>query len=165
MSIFSFIAELFQNIFSAVRKAWNHLPEAVRDRIKNGSGIISILSQYIGQDPKLTIATIQANFNVDLDALYSSLSVLAKFWGLTIPETLEDLVVVVQNYLKTLESSEWDRILSTGAQIVADVLTGSSTPFGIISSVIEFVYSEFIKGKDLVLGESPAVATVSEVVG
>lgn len=156
MSIFSFLGQLFTSIFSATRKAWNHLPSQIQDQIKNGSGIINILQQYIGQDPKLTIATLQANLNVNLELLYSSLSVLASYWKLTVPATLEDLVVVIQGYLKNLQDSEWDRVLSTGAQVIADVLTGSTTPFGIISTVIEFVYNEFFRGKEIKLASLAA---------
>jgi len=149
MSIFSFLGELFTKIFSATRRAWNHLPSQIQEQIKNGSGIIHILSNFIGQDPKLTIATLQANLNVNLDLLYSSLSILAGYWKLPVPATLEELIVVIQSYLKSLQDSEWDRVLSTGAQVIADVLTGSATPFGIISTVIEFVYNEFFRGKEI----------------
>jgi len=155
MSVFSFLSHLFTSIFSATRRAWNHLPTNIQDQIKNGSGIINILQQYIGQDPKLTIATLQANISIDLDTLYSTLSILAKFWKLNVPATLEDLIVVIQTYLKGLQDTEWDRVLSTGAQILADVLTGTTTPFGIIASVIEFVYQEFFRGKEIKLAEAP----------
>ena len=159
MSIFSFLGQLFTSIFSATRRAWNHLPSQIQDQIKNGSGVINILSQFIGQDPKLTIATLQANLSIDVDTLYSTLSVLAKYWKLNVPATLEDLIVVIQGYLKTLQDSEWDRVLSTGAQVIADVLTGTTTPFGIISTVIEFVYNEFFRGKDIKLVSLPEPTT------
>lgn len=163
MGIFSFIANLFANIFSAIRREWNSLPSNVQAQIKGGSSAINILSQYIGQDPKLTIATLQANIpNVNLDQWYSMMSVLAKSWNLTIPATLEDLVVSLQTYLKSVEDSEWDRILSGGAQLLADILTGTSTPFGIIVSVIEFVYHEFVKDAPIVFAPIPETI-VSEV--
>lgn len=155
MSIFSFLGDLFTSIFSATRKAWNHIPSTIQSQIKNGSSIINILSQYIGQDPNLTIATLQANISIDVTTLYSTLSTLARYWGLTIPATLPELVLTVQAYLKTLQDSEWDRVLSTGAQVLADVLTGATTPFGIIASVIEFVYNEFIKGGEIKLATLP----------
>jgi len=155
MSIFSFLGELFTSIFSATRRAWNHIPSQIQEQIKNGSGIINILQQFIGQDPKLTIATLQANLPINADLLYSSLSVLANYWKLTVPATLEDLIVVIQEHLKSLQDSEWDRVLSTGAQVVADVLTGSATPFGIISTVIEFVYNEFFRNKEIKLVSLP----------
>jgi hypothetical protein len=154
MSIFSFLGDLFTSIFSATRKAWKHIPTAIQDQIKNGSSIINILSQYAGQDAILTINTLLANIGINEKQLYDTLSVLAKYWGLTIPATLPELIVALQAYLKTLQDSEWDRILSTGAQVIADVLTGSVTPFGVISSVIEFVYNEFIKGKDIKLAQA-----------
>lgn len=154
MSVFSFLGSLFTSIFSATRKAWNHLPQQIQDQIKNGSSIINILSQYAGQDAVLTINTLLANVGINEQQLYDTLSVLAKYWGLTIPATLPELIVALQGYLKSLQDSEWDRILSTGAQVIGDVLTGSTTPFGVISSVIEFVYNEFIKGKDIKLAQA-----------
>ncbi len=158
MSIFSFLGQLFTSIFSATRRAWNHLPANIQDQIKNGSGIIHILSNFIGQDPKLTIATLQANLNIPVDVLYSTLTVLTKYWKLNVPATLEELIAVIQAYLKTLQDSEWDRVLSTGAQVIADVLTGSATPFGIISTVIEFVYNEFFRGKEIQFASLPEAA-------
>jgi hypothetical protein len=159
MSIFSFLGQLFTSIFSATRRAWNHLPPAIQDQIKNGSGAVNILQQYIGQDPKLTIATLQANLDINLELLYSSLSVLANYWKLPVPTTLEELIVVIQGYLKTLQDSEWDRVLSTGAQVIADVLTGSATPFGIISTVMEFVYNEFFRGKEIKVASLPVTTS------
>lgn len=161
MSIFSFLGHLFTSIFSATRRAWNHLPASIQDQIKNGSSIINILSNFSGQDPKLTIATLQANVNIDLNTLYSTLSILAKFWKLDVPATLEELIVILQTHLKSLQDSEWDRVLSTGAQVLADVLTGSATPFGIISTVIEFVYQEFFKGKEIKLAATPGLTTTN----
>ena len=157
MSIWSFLANLFNSLFNATKNAWNHLPSNVQQGIVNGSGIFNIISQYIGQDPKLTIATIQANYpQEDLGQLYTALSAVAKTYGLTIPGTLEDLIVTLQGYIKNLDNNEWARVLSGAAQILADVLTGSSTPFEIIVTVIQWVYTNIVKPKEIVLASIPA---------
>lgn len=162
MGILTFILTFFQDLFSLSRRLWNHLPQSVQDQIKLGPGLINILSQYIGQDPKLTIATIQANFTtIDLNTLYSFIAALAKQWNLTIPATLEESIVIVQNYMKQLQGSEWDRVLSGAAQLIADIATGAGTPFGVIVSVIEFVYREFFQGKDIVLASVPETTKIA----
>lgn len=159
MSIWSFIANLFNSLFNATKNAWNHLPSSVQTGIINGSGIFNVLSQYIGQDPKLTIATIQANYPTEnLDLLYTGLSAVAKTWGLTVPPTLEDLVIVIQTQIKSLDNENWARVLSGGAQILADVLTGGGTPFEIIVTVIQWVFTNLIKPKDLTLVSLPVTS-------
>jgi hypothetical protein len=159
MSIWSFIANLFSDLFSATKRAWNHLPASVQTGILNGSGIFNILSQFIGQDPKLTIATIQANYPAEnLELLYAGLSAVAKTWGLVVPATLEDLVIVIQTHIKSLDNENWARVLSGGAQILADVLTGGGTPFEIIVTLIQWVFTNLIKPKEIQLVPMPPTA-------
>ncbi len=161
MSIWSFLANLFSSLFNATKNAWNHLPSSVQTGILNGSGIFNVLSQYVGQDPKLTIATIQANYpQENLDLLYTGLAEVAKTWGLTVPASLEDLIVVLQEKIKTLDNNNWSRVLSGGAQILADVLTGGGTPFEIIVTVIQWVFTNLIKPKQLTLVPTPTPAPV-----
>jgi len=156
MSIFSFLVNLFSSLFDATKRAWNHLPEQVQTGILNGSGIFNILSQYIGQDPKLTIATIQANYPTEnLELLYDGLAAVAKTWGLTVPPNLEDLIVTIQGKLKSLDDSNWARVISGGAQVLADVLTGSSTPFEIVVTLIQWVFTNLVKPKEIKLAETP----------
>jgi len=156
MSIWSFIANLFSSLFDATKRAWNHLPEQVQTGILNGSGIFNILSQYIGQDPKLTIATIQANYPTEnLELLYDGLAAVAKTWGLTVPPNLEDLIVTIQGKLKSLDDSNWARVISGGAQVLADVLTGGSTPFEIVVTLIQWVFTNLVKPKEIKLAETP----------
>lgn len=156
MSIFSFLGHLFSDLFSATQRAWDKLPANVQSGLLNGSGILNILNQFTGQDPKLTIATIQANYpNENLDAIYSGLSLVAKSYGLDVPATLEDLVMVLQTHLKTIEATAWPAIISGAAGILATVLSGAGTPFEIVSSLLQFVYSNFIKPKDIVLASAP----------
>jgi hypothetical protein len=156
MSIFSFLVNLFSSLFDATKRAWNHLPEQVQTGILNGSGIFNILSQYIGQDPKLTIATIQANYPTEnLELLYDGLAAVAKTWGLIVPPNLEDLIVTIQGKLKSLDDSNWARVISGGAQVLADVLTGGSTPFEIVVTLIQWVFTNLVKPKEIKLAEAP----------
>lgn len=157
MSIWTFLNNLFNALFNATKNAWNHLPQATQQGIINGSGIFNILSQYIGQDPKLTIATIQANYpQENLTLLYSGLSAVADNWGMLIPPALEDLIVAIQVRLKSLDDTNWARTLSGGAQILADVLTGGSTTFEIIVTLIQWVFTNIVKPKEIVLAANPA---------
>lgn len=160
MSIWSFLSNLFGSLFNATKNAWSHLPKDVQTGILNGSGVFNILAQYIGQDPKLTIATIQANYpQEDLALLYTGLSAVAKQYGLTVPPTLEDLIVVLQNYIKGLDNNSWARVLSGAAQILADVLTGGGTPFEIIVTVIQWVFTNLVKPKPIELASVAEMTT------
>lgn len=155
MSIFSFLFNLFSSLFDATKRAWNHLPDDVKQGILNGSGIFNILSQYVGQDAKLTIATIEANYPAESpELLYTGLSAVAKTWGLVVPPTLEELVVVIQTAISKLDNNEWARVLSGAAQILADVLTGGGTPFEVIVTLIQWVFTNLIKPKEIKLAVS-----------
>lgn len=156
MSIWSFFSHLFNSLFNATQAAWDRLPQPVKTGILNGSGIFHILSNYIGQDPKLTIATIQANYPLeDLSLLYTGLSEVAKDRGLTIPPTLEDLIVVIQTYLKGLDNNNWARVLSGLAQILGDVLTGSSTPFEVVVTFVQWVFTNLVQPKPITFAPVP----------
>ncbi len=165
MSIWSFLANIFNALFNATKNAWNHLPKDVQTGIINGSGIFNVISQYVGQDPNLTIATIQANYpQENLTVLYTGLAEVAKTWGITVPATLPDLIVALQTKISSLDNNQWARVLSGGAQVLADVLTGGGTPFEIVVTLIQWVFTNLVKPKALVLAaplgspttESPA---------
>ncbi|HXD92774.1 MAG TPA: hypothetical protein VNX01_06135, partial [Bacteroidia bacterium] len=146
MSIFSAILHFFEDLFSAMHRAWDKLPANIQSGLLNGSGILNIINQWTGQDPALTIATIQANYpNEDLTAIYNGLAQIAKVWGLNVPATLPDLVVVIQDYLKKAEATMWPAIISGAAGILAQFLAGSATPFEIISTLLQWVYTTFVK--------------------
>lgn len=152
MSIFSAIGHFFSDLFSAASRAWHKLPASVQSGLLNGSGILNIMNQFIGQDPKLTIATIQANYpNQDLTAIYTGLAAVAKSFNLDVPATLSDLIVVIQSHLKTVEATVWPAVMSGAAGILATILSGAGTPFEIISSLLQFVYTTFVKPKEIVL--------------
>lgn len=156
MSIFSFLVNLFNALFKATKRAWEHLPKSVQDAILSGSGVFNILGQFIGQDPKLTIATIQANFpTLDLNELYAGLSAVARLRGLSVPPTLEGLIPILQDHLQKLDTKDWARTISGNAQVLADVLSGSETPFEAIVTVIQWVYTNKIKDKEIKLVAAP----------
>lgn len=164
MSIFSFLSKLFSDLFSATHKAWDDLPKNVQDGLLNGSGILNILNQFTGQDPKLTIATIQANYpDENLDAIYGGLSAVAKSFNLQIPATLEDLVVVIQTHLKSIDATIWPAVISAAASILATILSGTGTPFEIVASLLQFVYTNFVKPKGIVFAATPVPVTTPVV--
>lgn len=165
MSIWSFLSSLFNELFNATKAAWNKLPATVQTGILNGSGILNIIAQYIGQDPALTLATINANYPNEVN-LYNGLAAVAKSWGLTVPDNASDLIVAIQTYLKAQEGSEWDRIMSIAAQVLADIFTGDGTPFEIIVTVIQWVYTNLIKPAPITYVPAPtpvAIATPNPV--
>lgn len=160
MSIWSFLSHLFNSLFNATQNAFDRLPENVKTGIINGSGIFHIISNFIGQDPKLTIATIQANYPAEnLEQLYEGLSAVAKDRGLTVPPTLEDLIVVIQTYLKGLDNDNWARILSGAAQLLGNILTGSSTPFEVVVTFVQWVFTNLVQPKDIVFVPQPPVGS------
>jgi hypothetical protein len=160
MSIWSFLAHLFNSLFNATRDAWNKLPKNIQDGLLNGSGILNIINQYADQDPKLVIATIQANYpNENLDLIYTGLVAVAKSFNLipgAVPATLEEVVALIQAHLKSVEATVWPAIIQAAAGVLATILSGSGTPFEIISTLLQFVYTNFVKPKEIVLASVPA---------
>lgn len=166
MSIFSFIGHLFSDLFSASKRAWNHLPSNVQAGLLNGSGILNIISQFVDQDPKQVIATIQVNYpDENLEAIYSGLVDIAKFYNIlpaVVPADLEGVVALIQGYLKKTESASWPKVVFGAAAVLADTLTGTSAPFEVVASLLQFVYSNFIKGSDIKL--APAVDAAAVII-
>lgn len=159
MSIFSSIFHFFSDLFSSVKKAWDTLPVQVQTGLLNGSGILNIINQFVDQDPKLVIATIQKNYpDENLDAIYSGLVTIAKTYNVlpaTVPPDLEGIVAVIQTFLKAQEAKSWPAVLFNAASILANILAGADTPYEIIVSVLQFVYTTFIKNKEIQFASVP----------
>ncbi len=159
MSVFDFIIHLWNTLFHAAKEAWNKLPAASQQALLNGSGILNIINQYADQDPALVVATITANYpNEKPELIYDGLVAILKNWGAlpaVVPSDLAGVVSLAQKYLKGLESGVWPAIIHGAAQLLALVLSGGSTPFEIIASLLQFVYSTFVKNTPITLAVTP----------
>lgn len=165
MSIFSFLSHLFNALFHATRDAWNKLPPATQKGLLNGSGILHIINLGIDADPKAVIATIQAEYpSENLDVVYTGLVAVCKFYNIlpsTAPADLEGVVVILQKFLKTLETGIWPNVMNAAAGILATILSGQGTPFEIVATLLQFVYTNFIKPKIVTIVTLPAQTNVA----
>ncbi|MCW3111347.1 MAG: hypothetical protein JWQ09_5853 [Segetibacter sp.] len=167
MSIFSIIGHFFSDLFNAAQKAWDKLPAPTQTAMLHGSGVFNIINAGINESPQVVVATIEKDFpDLNLTDAYTGLIKVAQGFNLiktTAPATLEDLISLIQNYLKGLDSGIWPAVINAAANVLTLSLTGG-TPFEIIASLGQFVYSNFIKPNAVVLAEVATVASIVNIV-
>lgn len=163
MSIFSFIGHLFTSLFNSSKSAWEKLSPQIQSAMLHGSGILNIINQNYNAVPADVIATIQAAFpDLELISIHAGLQQVAK--GLNVAEGLNSsdlptLITGLQNYFKAQEGETWSAILSGAANLLSLALSPTGTPFEIIATLGQFVYSNFIKHKVVVMVSAPVPTT------
>lgn len=152
MSIFSFIGHLFATLFGATKTAWEKAPQAVKDAMLNGQGILNIINHATGVKPSDVITTIQAAYpGVPLDLLYSGLSKVAQGYNLTVPASLPDLITVIQTHLKSLDEGIWPAIIQGAANVLSLVFAPESTPFEVIATLAQWAFTNLVRHNDVVI--------------
>lgn len=151
MSLFSFLSNLFNKLFNATKEAWNELPVPTQNAIINGQGILSIINEGATLPPTTVAATILADYPAEAELdIYTGLVSVAKSFNIlpaTVPSDLPGIVAVIQPYLKSLDESVWPAIIQGAANILGLALSPGATTFEVISTLAQWVYTNFIKSK------------------
>lgn len=146
-SIVGIFGGIFSHVLSGAEKTFEQLPDAVKDSLIHGSGIIDIINAMLDNTAAEIIAAIQEKYpDVDIKALEAGLFTIAHGFNL-LPEAnnLDDVISKLQAYLKSLKGVVWADISHSASLLLAIILAPAGTKFGAIANLIEYVYQTFIK--------------------
>ncbi|MGN6213680.1 hypothetical protein [Parafilimonas sp.] len=148
MAFFDFL-HIFTDLFNAAEKAWKKLEPTVQDALLDGSGIINVISQNLEATPEELFELIQKKFpNISKEKLAEGLNKVSDGFKLSQDIETPDLLTTVKNlqtYFSGLHGKFWESATSIAAQVLSTIFSPDDTPFGKISTLIEFVYRKKIK--------------------
>ncbi len=147
--IIAAIGSVFSGLFNAAKKTYDKLPKETQDSIVNGSGIVSLINDMIGEAPaKIREAIIAKYPDVDVAKLEAGLFEIVHALGL-LPNAkdLEYLISVLQDYLKNKTGKFWADASRSLSSLVALIFAPAGTKFEAIASLIGAVYHWLIKKK------------------
>lgn len=151
MSFFKVIGDFFAHLFSGTKKTWKKISPEVQKALMYGSDVIDTINNYLDQTPDFIIDIIAKKYpELDRAHLQAALAEASK--DLKIAEgvnndDLETIIKNLQSYMAGLKGQAWAKISNFLAQGIAIFTAPAGTKFGMITSLIEFVYQTFFKKK------------------
>lgn len=151
MSIFTAIGDFFAHLFSGTKKTWKKISPEVQQALLYGSDVIDTINKYLDQTPDFIIDLLTKKYpKLDRNHLKDALSEASKDLKIASDINNDDLETIIKNlqaYLSGLQGKGWAKISSFLAQGIAIFTAPAGTKFGMITSLIEFVYQTFFKKK------------------
>lgn len=151
MSIFTKIGDWIANLFNAMKHYWNKLETTEQDISIKASGIIAILNANLDKTPEVILKLVQAKFpEVTAELLHEYLakgaSVLKIADGIA-ALSFEDAIKAYQTYLSTHTGNGWVATTQSAVSALLTVLLPETTPLQKITTILQFIYEHFVKGK------------------
>lgn len=145
--IVSVFGSIFTHVLSGAEKTFNELPEATKDALIHGSGIMDIFNQLSSGTPDEIKAAISAKFpDVDPTALEKGLFAIAHAFNLLpIENDLNDCILKLQAYLNAKTGNVWEDIMHSASLLLATILSPVGTKLGALANLVEYVYQTFFK--------------------
>lgn len=147
--IASIFGSIFKHVIEGAKKTFDELPQATRDALIHGSGVMDVIKTMLTNTPDEILAAIKEKFpNIDPAALETGLFAVAHGFNLLPKENdLKDCIAVLQGYLSKLQGNTWDTIMHSGAALLAVIFAPAGTQFGAVVSLLEYVYQTFFAKK------------------
>lgn len=146
-SIVSILGSIFHHVMSGAERTFNQLPQATKDSLIHGSGIIETLNSMIGSAPASIQAAITEKYpDVNQTNMEAGLFAIAHAFGLAPNEgDLNDCIAKLQTYISSQTGSVWEDIMHSASLLLATILAPIGTKLGALSTLLEYVYQTFIK--------------------
>lgn len=149
--LFNFKFHWVTDLFNAMQHAWNHLAEEEKAISLKASGIIAIINQNLDKAPDVVFQLIQAKFpDVTPESVHTLLSKAADFIKIgdgVAALSLEDAIKAFQNHLGSVTGNDWIAVSQKAVGALLTVLLPGTTPLNKITTILEFIYEHFVKGK------------------
>ena len=134
----------------SAKKVWRKLDKPVQDAILFGSGVVDYINRNIDVVPVELTTGILAKFGINRDELNAILAKVATDLNLAKDIkalSLEEVVELVQAYLKTKKGVDWAIASDTIAKVISVFKSPKETKASVILQLIVFAYQTFIKKK------------------
>lgn len=149
MNIFQKIGAFFVSLFNSAKAAYLELSEEDQIALKGGTGIVAILNNTIGQGVTEVRAAIQAQFpTYDEAALEAALIQVGNTFLGTNFASGDAVITAAQNKLADLKNTSpkgWATASHAFAALFSVLFGSPATKVATFTSLIEFVYQNFIK--------------------
>lgn len=149
--LFEFFKKIFGGLFNAAQKTWNKISPELQKAMLHGSGIISVINTHVDASPDFIVELLQKKYpDLTKEKIHESLQKATE--GLSIGQGIVNAdfgttIQLLQGYLSSLKGKGWANISQTLAKGITAFLAPKETKFAAISSLMEFVFQTFVKGK------------------
>jgi hypothetical protein len=147
--IVSLFGSIFHSVLNGAEKTYNNLPQATKDALLHGSGVMAFITQEVGMLPSEIRTGILAKFP-DLNEAELEAGLYAVANGLKLNPTqnnLDDTIAKLQTYINSFQGNTWNSVVQGAAEVLAVFLAPAGTKFGAIASLIEYIYQTFFAKK------------------
>ncbi len=149
--LFNFKFVWLKNLFNSMEKIWEHLGADEQAASLKASGYIAIINANLGQVPDVVFKLIQEKFpNVTPESVQADLIKAGTYLKIAdgvATMSLEDAIKAFQTHLSSVTGNDWVATTQHAVAALLNVLLPSTTPLQKITTILEFVYDNFVKGK------------------
>lgn len=149
--LFNFQFHWLKNLFNSMEKIWEHLGADEQAVSLKASGIIAIINANIGATPDVVFKLIQAKFpEVTPESVQLLLNKAGDYLKVAdgiATMTLEDAIKAFQTHLNSVTGNDWVATTQHAVAALLNVLLPTTTPLQKITTILEFIYDNFVKGK------------------
>jgi hypothetical protein len=142
-----FMTKLFKNS----QDLWTKINPVVQEVIKEASMALEVVMKMQGQTPQFILDKIKdlvPSFNNEkLHEVLSKTVVALNIAGeLNNPDLLTS-IALIDKHIQSVNPEAKEGVAHTIATFIAQFATPPDTTFGVITSVMKFVFENFVKGK------------------
>lgn len=149
--LFAFKFHWVTDLFNAMQHGWNHLTEAEQSISLKASGIIAIINANADLVPEEVFKLIQVKFpDVTPEFVHDTLSKAADFLKIgddAAQLSFQDAIKVFQAHLKDVTGNTWIAKTQHAVGALLTVLLPDTSPLNKVTTILEFIYEHFVKGK------------------
>jgi len=149
--LFAFKFKWVADLFNAMKKAWDHLAAEEQAISLKASGIIAIINANLDKTPEIVFQLIQAKFpDVTPEFAHDLLNKASNFLKIgdgVAALSLEDAIKALQAHLSSVTGNDWIATTQHAVGALLTVLLPSTSPLNKITTILEFIYDHFVKGK------------------
>lgn len=140
------IGHFFEGLFNAAEKAYDSLSPEQQAALQNGSGVVAVINSMLAAEAADVRAAIHEKFpGIDEMVLENGLFALAKAFGITNYNNIDECIAALQKYFAQLQGNTWDAINHGAASLLAVLFAPANTKFAAIASLLEYVYRRYIR--------------------
>ena len=148
--VWGIFGSIFKHVISGAEQTYNELPQATKDALLHGSGVLDFINTEVDMLPETIEAGILAKFpDLTADSLTAGLTLIAQAFKLDVAngDPIVDVITKLKAYLQSLQGTTWDIIVQGAANLLAIFLAPAGTKAGAITQLMEYVYQTFFAKK------------------
>jgi hypothetical protein len=136
----------FTDLFSSAERTWHKLEPEAQKALVFGSGVIKEITDNIERTPDEVFDIISNKYpDLTKEKLEDGLEQVSAYLKLPVDPDLTKTIQNLQQYFSTQKGKFWDGVRSTLAQVLSFSLAPQGTAWGLITSIMEWVFRKKVK--------------------